>query len=89
MEAIPGKNLRGQDAPLTLGDLRPGARARVTAVHGRSEVAQRIAELGVTPGVVIEVERIAPLGNPIQIRVRGYHLALRLNEARQIGVALV
>lgn len=86
MEAIPGKNPRGSETPLTLGDLRPGARARVISVAGRGELARRIADLGVNIGVVVEVERVAPMGDPIEIRVRGYHLALRLSEARQISV---
>ncbi len=89
MEAIPGLNPReGREAPLTLSDLRPGARARVLAVRGRDELARRIADLGITAGTVVEIERVAPLGDPIEILVRGYHLALRLSEARQIHVEI-
>ncbi|MEJ2672349.1 MAG: FeoA domain-containing protein [Deltaproteobacteria bacterium] len=44
--------------------------------------------MGITPGALVEVERVAPLGDPIDIKVKGYHLSLRLEEAKSITVEL-
>jgi len=49
---------------------------------------RRIADMGVTPGAVIEVERVAPLGDPIEVKIRGYRLSLRKSEAAAIEVEL-
>lgn len=69
-----------------LKDLKPGAKARVVRTTAEGEASRRIAEMGVTPGAVLEVERVAPLGDPIEIRVRGYHLSLRRDEAAAIEI---
>lgn len=71
----------------TLKDLRIGDRATVVAVHGNGPVTRRLMEMGVVPGVLVEKIKYAPFGDPIQIRVRGYHLALRLSEAESIEVS--
>jgi len=65
-----------------------GTPARVVAVSGNGPVALRLMQMGVVPGVSISVVKSAPLGDPIQIRVRDYDLALRRLEARTIAVAL-
>lgn len=72
-----------------LKDLKPGQRCKVVKVRGRSEVGRRIVEMGVTPGSVVEVERIAPLGDPIDVKVKGYHLSLRKAEAEGIDVEVI
>jgi len=69
-----------------LNDLRPGEKARVVKIRGRGEAKTRIVEMGVTPGTVVEIERIAPLGDPIDVKVKGYHLSLRKQEAEGIDV---
>jgi ferrous iron transport protein A len=69
-----------------LSRLRPGERDVVCHVAGSGPVHQRLLELGVTPGAMIEVIRFAPLGDPIEVRVRGYHLSLRRREAEAIWV---
>jgi Fe2+ transport system protein FeoA len=73
----------------TLAHLPVGVRARVISVGGAGAVARRLMEMGVVPGAPVSVVRVAPLGDPIQIRVRGYHLALRIAEARTITVSAV
>lgn len=66
-----------------LHELRPGCRARVVRVGGDDV---RIADMGVTPGTWIEVRRVAPAGDPIEIWVRGYRLLMRKSEAARITV---
>ena len=71
---------------LSLATLGIGAKARVVAVRGSGPVARRLMEMGVVPGAPIRVIKAAPLGDPIEVRVRGYHLALRRAEAQTILV---
>ena len=70
----------------TLDGLAPMARARVVAVRGSGAVARRLMEMGVVPGAPVCVVRAAPLGDPLEVRVRNYHLALRRSEAQTISV---
>ncbi len=70
----------------SLARLPIGAQARVIAVNGSGAIARRLMEMGVVPGAPIRVIKTAPLGDPIEIRVRGYHLALRRTEAQTISV---
>ncbi len=72
-----------------LKDLKPGQKCKVLKVRGRSEANRRVLEMGVTPGSVIELERVAPLGDPIDIKVKGYHLSLRKDEAEGIDVEII
>ncbi len=76
-------------APLgtpTLNRFAPGDRVRVTAVDGPLAVRRRLLEMGLCPGVTVEVLRRAPLGDPLEVRVRGYLLSLRLDQATQVHV---
>jgi Fe2+ transport system protein FeoA len=63
-----------------------GVTARVLSVAGVSTVARRLMEMGIVPGAPVCVVKEAPFGDPIQVRVRGYHLALRRAEASSIVV---
>jgi DtxR family Mn-dependent transcriptional regulator len=72
-----------------LRDLKPGQKGRVLKVVSLGGSKKRIVEMGVTPGAVVEVERIAPLGDPIEIKVKGYHLSLRKEEAEKIEVDIL
>jgi len=74
---------------VSLKTLKRGQRGRVVKVDSSGEAGKRIVEMGVTPGTVIEVERIAPLGDPIDIRVKGYHLTLRKAEADGISIEAI
>ncbi len=74
------------DNRLSLAQLPAGARARVLAVTGTGAVARRLMEMGVVPGVPVRMIKSAPLGDPLEVRVRGYHLAVRRAEAQTIKV---
>lgn len=70
-----------------LTDLAVGSEARVTAVNGEGRVTNRLLEMGVVPGATVSVVKSAPFGDPIQVRVKGYSLAMRRSEAEMIEVA--
>jgi ferrous iron transport protein A len=57
-------------------------------VRGSGAVARRLMEMGVVPGAPVRVIKAAPLGDPLEVRVRNYHLALRRNEAQTITVVM-
>ena len=78
-----------QHGRMSLNALPHGAQARVVAIGGADAVARRLMEMGVVPGAPVCVIKSAPLGDPIQVRVRGYHLALRRAEAQTISVVTV
>jgi ferrous iron transport protein A len=75
-------------AAVSLDRLRAGAPARVLAVRGTGAVARRLMEMGVVPGAPVRVVKAAPLGDPLEVRVRNYHLALRRSEAQSISVVM-
>ena len=75
--------------PTKLRTLKPGQRGKVLKIQARGETSKRIVEMGVTPGAVVEVERVAPLGDPMSIKVKGYHLSLRKEEAEGIEVEVL
>ena len=73
---------------MTLTSLSAGQDARVTAVNGTGRVTGRLMEMGVLPGVSVHIVKSAPFGDPIEVRVRGYSLAMRRSEADAIEVAV-
>lgn len=76
-------------ATLTLADLGRSCPARIVDVGGATALRRRLLEMGVLPGTAIEVVRIAPMGDPMEVRLRGYALSLRRDDARAIKVELV
>lgn len=68
--------------PLSL--LEPGKKGSVVKVGGRGAIRKKIVEMGIVPGTTIEVEKLAPLGDPMDLKVKGYHLSLRKEEAAGI-----
>ena len=65
----------------------PGRRYKVRSIKVESlALMRRMVDMGVVPGSVVEVERVAPLGDPIEVLVRGYHLSLRREEASAVEV---
>lgn len=70
----------------TLGNVRMGGKATVVKLHGEGAVKRRIMDMGVTKGAELYVRKVAPLGDPIQITVRGYELSLRKSDAEMIEV---
>ncbi len=74
------------DTTVSLRDIEPGDSCRVLKLSGKSAVRRRIMDMGLIPGAEVEVERLAPLGDPIEVKIRDYHLSLRKEEASQIAV---
>jgi len=70
----------------TLAELAIGQRTRVIRVDGTDAVSLRLLEMGVTPGVEIEIIGTAPLGDPLELELRGYRLSVRRSEAGRIVV---
>ena len=69
---------------MTLAELSSGESRTVLSVRGEGVVTRRLMEMGVIPGVAVRMVKSAPFGDPIEIRVRGYSLALRRSEAEAI-----
>ncbi len=65
----------------TLKDVKIGETAKVIKIHGEGKVKRRIMDMGITKGTDIYVRKVAPLGDPIEITVRGYELSLRKDDA--------
>lgn len=70
----------------TLREIKVGGTCKVVKLHGEGAVKRRIMDMGLTKGVEIYVHRVAPLGDPIQVTVRGYELSLRLADAEMVEV---
>jgi Fe2+ transport system protein FeoA len=70
----------------TAADLAPGEKAGIVKISGKTRLKRRLLDMGVVAGSVIEMVRRAPLGDPIDIKIKGYHLSLRKSEARHIAV---
>ena len=69
-----------------LKEVPVGGKAKVVRIHGEGAVKRRIMDMGITKGVEICVRKVAPLGDPIEITVRGYELSLRKADAESIEV---
>jgi ferrous iron transport protein A len=72
----------------TLETLRPGDRATICELRGDADTAARLMEMGLVAGTPVEVVKYAPLGDPMEILVRGYHFSLRRAEAQKIAVSI-
>lgn len=70
----------------TLRETKIGGTARVVKVHGEGAVRRRIMDMGITRGVDIKITKVAPLGDPLEVTVRGYELSLRKEDAARIEV---
>lgn len=68
----------------TLAELAVGAAARVAQIAGLDEISIRLMEMGLVPGTELRVLGVAPLGDPIEIEVRGYRLSVRKSEAARV-----
>ena len=71
---------------MTLKDIKVGKRARVLRVGGEGAIRRRIMDMGITKGVEIYVRKVAPLGDPMELFIRGYELSLRKADADMIEV---
>ncbi len=73
-------------APRHLSELSIGVRASVARLRCERYVARRLMEMGLLPGTTVEIQRIAPLGDPIELRLRGFSLSIRRSEAERIEI---
>ncbi len=76
-------------AKCSLADMKPGQKATIVKVTGSGGISRRLVDMGATSGTLVEVERVAPLGYPIEVKIKGYHLALRKEEADRILIELI
>lgn len=72
---------------MTLDQLPLGQSAKVLKLTGAAAVRRRLMEMGITPAATIEAIRWAPLGDPLDVKIRGYHLSLRREEAAAVEIA--
>lgn len=73
----------------TMADISVGNSCRIIKVNGEGRVRRRLFDMGVTPGINVYIRKKAPLGDPIEITIRGYELTLRSNEASLVEVEVV
>lgn len=71
---------------MTLKDLKVGESGRVLAVGGEKALRRRLLDMGITPRTAITVKKTAPMGDPIELLLRGYVLSLRLDDAEKIEI---
>ncbi len=82
-----GKHARdtnGQSPAKTLADLCPGEEGVVASVGGEEALHRHLLDMGLTPGVTVLLQKTAPMGDPLELHLRGYALTLRLQDARNI-----
>ena len=72
----------------TLAELQTGQRGLIKKIRARGSLKKRLTEMGLVPGAVVEIERIAPMGDPFEVKVRGYHLSLRREEVKRVEVEI-
>jgi len=70
----------------TLAQLPVGSRAKVARIDGADELSCRLMEMGLTPGVELRVVGVAPLGDPLELELRGYRLSIRKSEAQRVAI---
>lgn len=74
---------------MKLSDLKVGQTARILSINTKGVIRRRLMDMGVLSGEILRVEKIAPLGDPIDIVIKNYHLSLRKNEAEGIDVEVL
>ena len=70
----------------SLKDVKVGETATVVKLHGEGATKRRIMDMGITKGVTVHIRKVAPLGDPVEITVRGYELSLRKADAGMVEV---
>ena len=74
---------------MTLRELKPGESARIESVGGNGALRQHFLDMGLIPGVDVTTVKLAPLGDPMELMIRGYELTLRMDDAAQIRITPV
>jgi ferrous iron transport protein A len=72
---------------VTLAELKPGEKGRIVAIGASGPLRRRLMDMGLLPGQEVRMEKVAPLGDPLEVTVRSYALSLRRQEAQGIEVA--
>lgn len=80
------KGKEGDTAMKTLKDLKVGESSVIVKLHGEGALKRRIMDMGLTRGTEVHVRKVAPLGDPVELTVRGYELSLRKADAEMIEV---
>ena len=71
---------------MTLKDAQVGSTVKVVKIHGEGAYKRRIMDMGLTKGVEVHIRKVAPLGDPVEVNVRGYELSIRKADAEMIEV---
>ena len=72
-----------------LNELERGEKGKIVKIGGKGSIHRRLLDMGLVSGSEVEMERVAPLGDPIEVRVKGYNLSLRKEEAASIQVEVI
>lgn len=70
----------------TLNEMRVGENTKIVRLHGEGAIKRRMMDMGLTKGTEVYIRKVAPLGDPIELTVRGYELSVRKEDAKQIEV---
>ena len=71
---------------MTLNELQIGRKSKIIEVRGEGALRRRLLDMGLTPHTEVMVRKVAPMGDPIEIHLRGYELTIRIDDAKNIGV---
>jgi ferrous iron transport protein A len=71
---------------MTLAELEIGKKSRIIAVHGQGTLRDRLLDMGLTPHTEVKIRKVAPMGDPIELTLRGYELTLRIDDAKNIEI---
>ena len=71
---------------MTLNQLKIGQKSKIIAVNGQGALRRRLLDMGLTPRTEVMVRKVAPMGDPIEVNLRGYELTLRIQDAKEIEV---
>jgi Fe2+ transport system protein FeoA len=71
---------------MTLNEVKIGQKTRIVEVRGKGALRRRLLDMGLTPNTEVMVRKVAPMGDPIEIHLRGYELTLRVDDAKNIEV---
>ena len=72
---------------MSVKDMKPGERGRVTRIKGAGAVRQRLLDMGIMPNVLVEMERVSPVGDPVWLKFQGTQVSLRRKEAELVIVS--
>ena len=78
--------LERKEKTMTLNEMKPGESAIIRTVGGEGALRLRLLDMGLIPHTAVKLEKVAPMGDPIEIMLRGYELTLRVDDAKQIEV---